>query len=268
MTNILFYLLSLYIYLIGSSYSLISFNKYTSTNLNRVYNSLSNTNQDVITTSSLPSHIAYIIDGNGRWGIQQGYDRSYGHQIGANKTVEIVKATFELGIDTITLYLFSTENWKRPNHEIDIIFKLLEQYLLQYNEYFQKNNILLYVIGQQNRLNTNMQRLIEQYNIRSKQYMNEKKMKYKTLCLAISYGGRDDIVNTCKDIIKDKLLIDDINEDIFHSYTSTGKLGISSPDLIIRSSGEFRLSNFLLWQVAYSEFQSVDCLCLFILINL
>jgi undecaprenyl diphosphate synthase len=207
--------------------------------------------------SNIPKHVAYIVDGNGRWASERGLARSIGHQHGANKTVEIVKASFELGVETITLYLFSTENWKRPMDEIQHIMLLLENYLQDFSTFLSENRIKLRVIGQTNRLPASIQKLIHSVGYQGTAIDHN----IRVLCLAISYGGRDDIIQTCQRLMLSSVDPIQLTEEIFHKYTSTGLNGISDPDLIIRTSGEFRLSNFLLWQSAYAEFVSIPSYC-------
>jgi len=203
----------------------------------------------------LPEHVAFIIDGNGRWAKQRGLERHHGHAVGANTTVEVAKRSFAFGVSTVTLYLFSTENWSRPKIEVSNIMQLLEQYLSDISTYLYENNITLRVIGQTQRLPISCQALIDRITADSLKMAGSK----KTLVLAISYGGRDDIVQACKSIISSGTLsVSDIDETSFAKHTSTGRLGITDPDLIIRTSGAFRLSNFLLWQSAYTEFHLID----------
>lgn len=213
------------------------------------------------------NHVAYIVDGNGRWGQQQGMTRSYGHIKGASKTVEIVKQTFALNVSVVTLYLFSTENWHRPKEEVECIMNLLSTYLKEFDSYLRDNNVAIRVIGQVGRLPESVIATLEsvghQQSSGSK-FTNDESSN-RILCLAISYGGRDDIVNACKSLVRTVqnglIDVEDINEDTFASATSTGLLGIPDPDVVIRTSGEFRLSNFLLWQCAYAEFVSVGKFC-------
>ena len=207
----------------------------------------------MVRSLAVPSHVAFIVDGNGRWAVKQGKSRSDGHAAGANVTVDIVKKSFEMGVQYVTLYLFSTENWKRPNEEIYNIFSLLESNVRKFNGYLTENDIALKVIGQTYRLPVAVRTVLQ-----TAQDRRPGKVPQRTLCLALSYGGRDDIVEACRNIVRDKVAMSAIDEELFAGYTSTGQLGIPDPDLIIRTS-EFRLSNFLLYQAAYAEFASVDC---------
>ena len=205
--------------------------------------------------NSVPNHVAFIIDGNGRWAVQRGLERHAGHRAGANVTVEIAKHAFSIpGINCVTLYLFSTENWTRPPVEVTNIMHLLERYLLEVSSYLIENEIRLVVIGQSHRLPQSCQALISQLS-----EMTRRDTEKRTLCLALSYGGRDDIVQACKSIVDIGIDSTSINEEVFASFTATGRHGIPDPELLIRTSGESRLSNFLLWQSAYSELEFVDC---------
>lgn len=223
----------------------------------------------------IPKHVAYIVDGNGRWAVKQGKDRTWGHIMGANRTVDIIKSSFDLGVDTITLYLFSTENWSRPADEVFNIMRLLEKYLKEFSNYLVENRVVLRVIGQKHRLNENIRNLIDKVGYQpSKPNRNGDKLsnpsdRTRTLCLAISYGGRDDIVEACQRMLSSQSPDVVVTESLFHQFTSTGQLNISDPDLIIRTSGSFRLSNFLLWQSAYAEFSLVQdyCKCSLLLSN-
>lgn len=210
--------------------------------------------------NSIPKHIAFIVDGNGRWASEKGLDRSVGHGYGAKRSVDIVKYCFENGITTVTLFLFSTENWNRPVNEVKGIMNLLESNLIEFSDYFRENQIVVKTIGQTNRLNPQIQQLLS----RLTNYSNSTDVEQKVLCLALSYGGRHDIVQACKllaaAITENNLTVEEIDEEIFGRCTNTGRLGIPDPCLIVRTSGEQRLSNFLLWQCAYSEFSTVACL--------
>lgn len=205
----------------------------------------------------IPEHIAYICDGNGRWGIENNLTRADGHRVGANRTVEIVKSSFELGSRVVTLYLFSTENWSRPIDEIMYIFNLLESHLMSFSQYLYDNKVRIKVIGQVEKLPLTLQNLIKTFN---KEAINDNGSE-KTLILAISYGGKNDIVESTKRIasliLENKISIADINESLVHKYLSTST--IPDPDIIVRSAGEMRLSNFYLYQSAYSTLYPVDC---------
>ena len=210
-----------------------------------------------VTASAIPIHVAYIVDGNGRWAARQGLDRHHGHAAGATVTVDIAKRSFALGVQVVTLYLFSTENWSRPRSEVDNIMALLENYLMDVASYLRDNDIRLCVIGQLHRLPTSCQLLIHQLSAAPSGVPAASAQR--TLCLALSYGGRDEIVQVCRDIASDATLRPhEITESLVSQHTATGRLGIPDPDLVIRTSGETRLSNFFLWQSAYSELLFVD----------
>ena len=212
---------------------------------------------------SLPRHVAYIVDGNGRWGEKNGANRLVGHKKGADNTVEIVKATFLKGIPFITLYLFSTENWSRPSEEVGHIMSLLNDYLLSFADYLRENKIELIVIGQAHRLPSLTQNLLSSIGYQPSPQPSTQEER-RVLCLAISYGGRDDIIQACQEmsrrVVEQTINTSDITENTFSKLLSLGKNDIPDPDLIVRTSGEFRLSNFLLWNCAYSELAIVDCL--------
>ena len=199
--------------------------------------------------------MALIVDGNGRWAQLRGLERHHGHAAGANVTIEVAKRAFGVGVETVSLYLFSTENWQRPKLEVDNIFALLERHLAGMSAFLFENNIRLAVVGQIKRLPQPCRDLIERISSEShkKSHVNQ-----KTLVLALSYGGRNDIIEACRSIVSAGLSGDEIDEAVFAKHLSTGRLGISDPDLIIRTSGALRLSNFLLYQSAYTEFRSLE----------
>jgi undecaprenyl diphosphate synthase len=202
-----------------------------------------------IDKSNLPKHIAIIMDGNGRWAKERGYDRIFGHQNGVTSVREITEAATEIGIKYLTLYTFSTENWGRPQSEVDALMEILIATIEKETPTLSKNNIRLLAIGDLNRLPGNacekLQRCIAQTS-------NNTGL---ALVLALSYSSRWEITNAtkeiCKDILAGKHTADDINEELISSYLTTRS--IPDPDLLIRTSGEERISNFLLWQIAYTE---------------
>lgn len=204
----------------------------------------------------LPVHIAIIPDGNGRWAKKRGLPRNVGHRAGSSTLKEVVKKCAELGIKYLTVYTFSTENWKRPKSEVDSLMELLLEYLKNAERELSGTNVRIRVIGDIKAFNKKLQEAIPEV---------EKLTAANTglqLILALNYGGRDEIMHTIrkisKDVMQGKIKIDDINDTMVSSslYTS----GIPDPDLIIRTSGEKRSSNFLLWQSAYSEFYFPDVL--------
>lgn len=200
--------------------------------------------------NNIPKHIAIIMDGNGRWAKERNMPRSYGHKAGAENIRDIVKECDKIGVKYLTLYSFSTENWKRPKEEVDTLMKLLVQYLRSELKELDKNNVIINSIGDISALP-----LICQDELK-KAYENTKNNTGLTLNLALNYGGRDEIVTAVKKILKDvdkgKIKAEDINESLFSDYLYTA--GMPDPDIIIRPSGEKRISNFLLWQGAYTEF--------------
>ena len=194
--------------------------------------------------TSFPKHIAIIMDGNGRWAKARRLPRAAGHKKGIDVTKSIVKHAGELGIQYLTLYAFSTENWTRPAAEIDDLMGLLRFYLKSEAAELHKNNVRLRVIGFRDRLSKDIIEMIEN---------NEKMTADNTgmnLTIALDYGARQEILNAVNICIAEG--ISNVNEQDFNNYLFTSE--IPDPDLLIRSSGECRISNFLLWQCAYSEF--------------
>jgi undecaprenyl diphosphate synthase len=201
---------------------------------------------------SIPTHIGIIMDGNGRWAAQQNLPRLEGHRRGAERAKEIAEIAIEYGIEHLTLYAFSNENWKRPQVEIDTLMKILEYYLKNEIESLLEKGIRFKAMGDLSRLPESIQSLIRDTE---KQTESNKGM---TLIAALSYSGSDEIIRAVRKVIDDKIKADDLTEGLFRSYLDTA--GIPSPDLIIRTSGEQRLSNFLLWQCAYSELYFTETL--------
>lgn len=202
----------------------------------------------------VPSHIAIIMDGNGRWATQQGQPRTAGHEQGAERVREITRTCREMGVKVLTLYSFSTENWKRPAAEISTLWDILKRYLQLEREEMLQNNIRLQAIGQVERLP-----LIVRLPLKALLKETEKN-DGMILNLALSYGSRQEIVHAVQNIATDvqnrKISVDAITEELISSYLYTANM--PDPELIIRTSGEVRLSNFLLWQAAYSELVVVD----------
>jgi len=196
--------------------------------------------------------VGVIMDGNGRWAELRGLPRIEGHRRGAERAREIITAAIEARIGALTLYTFSLENWQRPKDEVTTLMKILELYLRsEFNE-FMKKNIIFKTIGEVWRLPQNVQKLISETEQRTAANTG------MTLIAALSYGGRNEIVRAVKKIVSANINPDDITEEYFESFLDTS--GIPSPDLIIRTSGERRVSNFLLWQGAYSEFYFTETL--------
>ena len=199
--------------------------------------------------AGLPRHVAIIMDGNGRWAAKRHMPRIFGHQKGADTVSEIVEAAAEWGIEVLTLYAFSSENWGRPTLEVDGLFSLLIEYLRSETERLHEQGIRLTAIGDRDRLPLNVQNQLDQSErfTRHNQGMR--------LVLALSYGGRADIVAACKTIAREvasgNMSWQDVSEECFSSFLSTWDL--PHPDLLIRTSGEQRISNFLLWEIAYAE---------------
>jgi undecaprenyl diphosphate synthase len=202
----------------------------------------------------MPTHLAIIMDGNGRWAKNQGKIRSFGHKFGAKTVKDIIREVNNLNIKHLTLYAFSTENWKRPKFEVDTLMTLLATYLAKEAKELHVNNVKITAIGDISKLPNNC---IEQLN---NAFELTKDNTGVNLNLALNYGSRDDMKNAIINIVNDakcgKIDIEDINENTIKNYLDTKS--IPDPDLIIRTSGEQRLSNFLMWEAAYSEFYFTD----------
>ena len=209
-----------------------------------------------INTSRLPKHIAIIMDGNGRWAKQKGMIRAFGHENGTKAVREVVEASAELGIDNLTLYAFSTENWKRPKLEVQTLMRLLVSSLKKEIKTLQDNNIKLSAIGNLTTLPT---KVFKELNEVIEKTKANKRM---TLTLALSYGSREELLNTVKEIsikVKNNIISPEkIDESIINEHLYTRNL--PDVDLLIRTSGEQRISNFLLWQIAYSELYFISTL--------
>ena len=210
--------------------------------------------QDLLSLGNLPKHIAVIMDGNGRWALERNLTRTEGHQEGIESVRDIVKASSQLGIEYLTLYAFSIENWKRPITEVGILMKLLEHYLRQELNELHQNNVRLMSIGKLSSLPKVIQKLLHESIDMTKENTG------LTLTLALSYSGRWDIVRAVQmialDVRRGKVSPEDITESFFSSYLQTNN--VPDPDLLIRTSGEMRLSNFLLWEMAYGEMYITD----------
>ena len=205
--------------------------------------------KEQVLKEKLPQHIAIIMDGNGRWAKKQGKQRYEGHYQGVETVREITEAAAELGVKYLTLYAFSTENWRRPKEEVDALMQLFVQTIEQELPTLNENNIRLKAIGDiESMPEENVKKLKETI---AKTEGNNK----MTLVLALSYSGRWEIVDAVKKILKDheKGLVDieTLTDEVFASYLNTA--GIPDPELLIRTSGEMRISNYLLWQIAYTE---------------
>jgi len=211
---------------------------------------------DTINKNNLPKHIAIIMDGNGRWAKQKGLLRAFGHENGTKSVRVTVEACAKLGIENLTLYAFSTENWNRPKLEVDTLMRLLIASLKNELKTLEKNNIRLNCIGNIELLPSKAKKELLAVIEKTK---NNSRM---TLTLALSYGSREELLNAVK-IISDKvknniISIDTLDESIINQHLYTHNL--PDVDLVIRTSGEHRISNFLLWQIAYAEFYFTDVL--------
>ena len=206
--------------------------------------------KESIQAKSLPKHIAIIMDGNGRWAKQKGLLRTVGHENGTKSVRETVEACAELGIDNLTLYAFSTENWNRPKIEVQTLMKLLVSSLKKEIKTLEKNDIKLSAIGCLNELPKKAHKELLEVIDRTK---DNQRM---CLTLALSYGSREEILNTVKKIstkVKNNIISpENIDESVINEHLYTRNL--PDVDLLIRTSGEQRISNFLLWQIAYAEF--------------
>lgn len=209
-----------------------------------------------ISKLNIPNHIAIILDGNGRWAKKRMMPRNYGHAKGAKAVEQICEDAYNIGINYLTVYAFSTENWKRPKDEVDALMKLLSDYLEDSLSRATKNNMCVKVIGDKTALSIDLQNKIEKLETVTKDNTG------LHFTIALNYGSRDEIVRAIKkvaaDVKNEKLGVEDITEKVYSNYLDTK--GIPDPDLLIRTSGEERLSNYLLWQLAYTEFYFTDCL--------
>ena len=203
---------------------------------------------------NMPKHIAIIMDGNRRWARAQGKPANFGHKAGAKTLEKIVRYANKIGLEYITVYAFSTENWKRAEEEVKALMMLLQNYLDDYSKRADSENIRVKILGDISALSQGMQKSIINCMERTK------KNTGVTFNIALNYGGRDEIVRAVKKIAEqakqDKIKIEDINEEMISNNLYTE--GEPDPDLVIRTSGELRLSNFLPWQVVYSEFLFID----------
>ena len=204
----------------------------------------------------IPNHIAIILDGNGRWAKKKRMPRNYGHTQGSKVVEKICEIAYKMGVQYLTVYAFSTENWKRPKDEVDALMKLLQTYLETSVKTSTKNNMRVRVIGDKSKLSEEINKSI---TILEEESKNNTGLNFQ---VAINYGSRDEMLRAMKalslDVKANKIEIDFIDETIFGQYLDTK--GIPDPDLLIRTSGEQRLSNFLLWQLAYTEFYFTDVL--------
>jgi undecaprenyl diphosphate synthase len=205
-----------------------------------------------IDATNLPKHIAITMDGNGRWAKSKGKLRVFGHKNGVKAVRDTVEGAAEIGIEYLTLYAFSSENWNRPEKEVNALMTLLVSAINKETKTLMDNNIRLSTIGDINKLPSKAQKELQEAIIKTKDNTR------MTLVLALSYSGRGEIINAVQNIIKDGKKPEEINEDTFQQYLTTKS--VPDPELLIRTSGEYRISNFLLWQIAYSELYFTDTL--------
>lgn len=202
----------------------------------------------------LPKHVAVIMDGNGRWAKAQGKERVFGHQAGVDSVDKVSEAAAEIGIEYLTLYAFSTENWNRPKAEVDALMDLFAMAVTKYAEKAKENNVRIVIIGDKSRLS---EKTLEKLNEGMEKTAHCTGL---TMVLCISYSSRWEIIEGVKEIARKakngEINIDDINEDVISNSLATK--GIPDPDLLIRTSGEQRISNFLMWQLSYSELYFTD----------
>lgn len=205
----------------------------------------------MIDLNRIPNHVAIIMDGNGRWAEQRNLPRAFGHNAGMKAMKEIVKRSSSLGIKHLTVYAFSTENWKRSTEEVNGIFKLIVTYVDNELKELHGNNVRVHILGDYSKLPTDAVTRLEKSLAVTQ---NNTGMQFN---IALNYGSRHEIVQAISDIAKEvaagKISAEDINETTVTQHLSTGLAGIPDPELLIRTSGETRVSNFLLWQIAYSE---------------
>jgi undecaprenyl diphosphate synthase len=201
------------------------------------------------THPEIPRHVAIIMDGNGRWAKERGLPRLEGHRAGAESVREVMEACIEIGVEYLTLYAFSSENWNRPATEVTALMSLLDRFLDEKAKDLDRQNIRLLAIGQLDRLPAKTRALIERIQARTANHTT------MTLVLALSYGAREEIVAAARslatDAVEGKISPADIDNELFASRLQTA--GIPDPDLLVRTSGEMRVSNFLLWQISYAE---------------
>ncbi|NJP36320.1 isoprenyl transferase [Bacillus luteus] len=204
----------------------------------------------------VPAHIAIIMDGNGRWAKQRGLPRIAGHREGMNVIRNIVRSANKIGVETLTLYAFSTENWKRPKTEVDFLMRLPERFLSMELPVLMEENVIVRITGSKERLPEYTRRAVEEAVTKTADNTG------LILNFALNYGARNEIMEAFEhiyeDVDKGHLRKEDISEAVVSDYLMTN--GLSEPDLLIRTSGEIRLSNFMLWQLAYSEFWFTDVL--------
>ncbi|MBI5409936.1 MAG: isoprenyl transferase [Nitrospirae bacterium] len=197
-------------------------------------------------------HVAIIMDGNGRWARQRGLPRIEGHRNGVKRVNEIIEAALEMKLKAVTFYTFSMENWRRPAAEINALMRFLETYIKSEMRRLHKENVVFRAVGDIEKLPSHVQKTLREFEELTRENTG------LIVASALSYGSRTEIIHAVKDMIKDGVRAEDVDEKTFGSYLYTK--GIPDPDLIIRTSGEMRLSNFLLYQAAYAEFYFTNIL--------
>ncbi len=200
--------------------------------------------------NNIPKHIAFIMDGNGRWAKKRHLPRKFGHKAGMDALHRIVEAADDLDVDIITVYAFSTENWKRAEDEVDFLMNLAVEYFIKELDELVEKNVKVKMFGERDRLPEKVQQAAKT--------MEEKTQNNTGLQLnvCLNYGGRDEVTRAVKNIIKDGIPVEDITEETISDYLYTS--GLPDPDLLVRTGGEQRLSNFMLWQNSYAEFIFTD----------
>lgn len=202
----------------------------------------------------IPQHVAVIMDGNGRWAKAQGKPRTFGHKRGGEVLEDICEKAYNMGIKYLTVYAFSTENWSRPQEEVDTLMGLFETYLKSYLKKCQKNRMCVKFIGDRSKLNDNLRNLMDRFEEETK---DNDGLRFT---IALNYGGRDELVRATRKIAVDvkagNINPDEITDETINRALDTA--GLPDPDLMIRTTKEYRISNYLLWQLAYTEFYFTD----------
>ena len=197
-------------------------------------------------TKRIPLHVAIIMDGNGRWARQRKLPRLVGHRAGTDNIYPVIECLSAYGVRYVTLYVFSTENWRRPRSEVQGLMRLLEEKIEHEAQNLKERGIKLIHIGRSNGVSEGLQR-----KVREAIELTQDNSRL-TLCVAFNYGSRSEIIDAIKQMMRDGVAPDDVNDELLSGYLYTA--GLPDPDLIIRTGGEMRLSNFMLWQAAYSEY--------------
>ncbi|MBQ9827371.1 MAG: di-trans,poly-cis-decaprenylcistransferase [Lachnospiraceae bacterium] len=208
--------------------------------------------------NKVPLHLAMILDGNGRWAKKRHMPRNYGHSRGSRNVEKVCELVWDHGIKYFTVYAFSTENWKRPESEVNALMDLFRDYLEECRQKCTKNNMKVRIIGDRSRLRPD---LIERIDALEETSKDNTGLNFQ---IAVNYGGRDDLVRAFRAMVRDMeagtLDPGEVTEETLSGYTDTGSRDIPDPDLLIRTGGDFRISNFLLWQIAYTEIYITDVL--------